>query len=155
DWKALDGTVKSTKEELDNLEISGRNIVSISILDTSSGVTREGYKYTISSTASSGSRYLRFHRDNFELDSWYIASFKVKKVSGTVESIAGHINSFRGASFRVYRDGVLLDVDSSSTGDRSYPDDSEIHDYEIHFKTPTTYPSDSAPYFYIQPNRPN
>ncbi|RHW33514.1 phage tail spike protein [Oceanobacillus profundus] len=136
---------------VNNIQIGGRNIVSNDSLSMSLA-TQNGYVYRLTKTGSSNP-YLRVSRNYFDTNSNYIATFKVKKISGTVTGMAGHTNSFDNIA--TYRDGIKLPPSSWSTGDQNYPDDTNTHFYEVHFSTPASFPSDSAPYWYIQPNRPN
>src|SRR5690625_4512560 len=151
----VDDAEQVAVEVVDSIEIGGRNIASVDSVGTS-GVSRDGYTYTIAKTGSSNP-YMRIPASRFEENKRYVISFKVKKISGNVTSIAGHDQSFRGMPVEIYRDGVRIEgVTTWSVGDQNYPNDNEVHEYEIHLKTPETFPSDdSAPYWYIQPNRPN
>ncbi|MDO6448081.1 phage tail spike protein [Oceanobacillus profundus] len=151
---SLDSTIKSVRDDLDGLEIGGRNIVSNNSL-TMSLATKNGYVYRLTKTGASNP-YLRVSKNYFEPDSNYVATFKVKKISGTVNGMAGHNVSFGAGNGDIYRDRVKVYSDRSwSSGDQDYPDDTNTHSYEVHFKTPKSFPADSAPYWYIQPNRPN
>ena len=151
----VDDAEKAAVEVVDSIEIGGRNIASVDSVGTT-GVTRDGYTYTIAKTGSSNP-FMRIPTSRFEENKRYVISFKVKKISGNVTSLAGHDQSFRGMPVNIYRDGVRIeDVATWSVGDQNYPNDDAVHEYEIHLKTPETFPSDdSAPYWYIQPNRPN
>src|SRR5690625_4533610 len=151
----VDDSQQAAVEVVDSIEIGGRNIASVDSVATS-GVTRDGYTYTFIKD-SAGNPNIRVPATLFENDKRYVISFKVKKVSGNVTSLAGHDQSFRGMPVEIYRDGVRIeDVTTWSVGDQNYPNDNEVHEYEIHIRTPETFPSDdSAPYWYIQPNRPN
>ncbi|MDO6451712.1 phage tail spike protein [Oceanobacillus profundus] len=132
-----------------NIQIGGRNIVSNDSLSMSLA-TQNGYVYRLTKTGASNP-YLRVSRNHFDANSNYIATFKVKKISGTVFSMAGHSLSFESAV--IYRDGVKLSSSNWSSGDQNYPNDTDTHFYEVHFSTPASFPTDSAPYWYIQPNR--
>lgn len=148
-FNSITQTVGEVRQDLENLEIGGRNIVSHESL-SSVAAKQTGYTFRLTRTSSSGNPYLRVSREFFELDSEYVATFKVKKISGNVRTMAGHASSF--TSSVVYRDGVQVST-SWSSGDRNYPNDTETHSYTVYFKTPKSWPSDSAPYWYIQPNR--
>src|SRR5690606_639569 len=150
----IDDAEKAAVEVVDSIEIGGRNIASVDSIGTT-GVTRDGYTYTIAKTGSSNP-FMRIPTSRFEENKRYVISFKVKKISGNVTSLAGHDQSFRGMPVEIYRDGVRINADTWSVGDQNFPNDNEMHEYEIHIKTPEAFPSDdSAPYWYIQPNRPS
>ncbi|MBS3681787.1 phage tail protein [Ornithinibacillus massiliensis] len=147
----IEQSVSNLQYDIDHMEIGGRNIVSLQSVSTSGSVDIKGYVYTINRT-SSGNPYIRVTRERFEEGNYYVATFKVRKISGNVVSMGGHTNSF--SVFEVYRDGVQVGT-SWSSADRTYPDDTEMHEYRVYFKALDSFPSDSAPYWYIQPNRPS
>ncbi|GLO66123.1 DUF7359 domain-containing protein [Oceanobacillus kimchii] len=133
-----------------NIQIGGRNIAAVNRVNTNQGSLSD-YVYRLTRSSGSSNPYLRISREYFELDSDYVATFKVRKISGTVFSMAGHFTSFNGGT--TYRDGIEVSSGSWNVGDQNYPNDTETHQYEVHFRTPSTFPTDSAPYWYLQPNR--
>ncbi|WP_017797560.1 phage tail spike protein [Oceanobacillus kimchii] len=133
-----------------NIQIGGRNIAAVNRVGTNQGSLSD-YVYRLTKSSGSSNPYLRISREYFELDSDYVATFKVRKISGTVFSMAGHSSSFNGGT--TYRDGTRVSSRPWNVGDQNYPNDTEIHQYEVHFRTPESFPTDSAPYWYIQPNR--
>ncbi len=145
-------SVGEVRADLDGLEIGGRNLANSNNVTTSLA-TKSGYIYTLTRNGT-GNPFIRISGETFEDDTEYVATFKVRKISGTVTTMAGHQVS-QGRNVTVFRDGELVNDSSWSTGDRSYPDDNETHSYEVRFKTINDVMSSTTPDWYIQPNRPS
>lgn len=137
-----------------NIDIGGRNLITLD--STSMGSAEvDGYKYTLTRN-STANPYVRIPHTLFENNTDYVMTFKVRKISGTVHSMAGHVEGIANtASTVILRDGEVISRGTSwSTGDRNnYPDDTETHKYEIRFKTSSDVSVGTTPYWYIQPNR--
>lgn len=130
-----------------NIEIGGRNLASKNNIGKwSVGWVEDNYVYTI--TGPTAGLYIK--ADVFKTGERYVLTFKAKKISGTVTSLAGHCSNY--TIHKVIRDGVLQSTDwQIGLGTNPYPDDEEVHDYEIHFTAKDFAQSDNN--FYIQPNR--
>lgn len=139
------------------IEIGGRNLITKSSVSMSVA-TVNGYVYTLTKTSSSGNPYVRIPHTLFENDTEYVITFKARKISGNVYRLAGHSTLARHATVRLFIDGVeqthKLSNGWSNVGTANFPNDNEVHRYEIRFKTVSDVASVSTPYWYIQPNRP-
>lgn len=142
-----DYTNQKTQEAIDNIQIGGRNLASKNNIGKwISGWVEDNYVYTI--TGPTAGLYIK--ADVFKTGERYVLTFKAKKISGTVTSLAGHCANY--TIHKVIRDGVLQSTNWVSGLNNPYPDDEEVHDYEIHFTAKDFTESDNN--FYIQPNRP-
>src|SRR5699024_8586707 len=94
-----------------------------------------------------------------ENDTEYVITFKTKKISGSVTTVAGHSTLAVHSTTRVFVDGeeiVPLSTGWSNTKANSYPDDTNTHHVEVRLKTVSDVPNVVTPlYLYIQPNRPS
>ena len=149
-WRAAD----KVQEDLANLQIGGRNLVTKSVVSVVGGTT-QGYKYELS-RALSGTPGVKVSGAIFEAATEYVASFWARKISGEVDRIGGH--SSIGASATVFRDGV--DISnlyfywfSPKSGTGLYDD--LPHFYEVRFKTQEqpSFGTIGDKNWYIQPNR--
>lgn len=145
--------VSDVRADLDGLEIGGRNLASKEMV-RSSGATHSNYVYTLD-TDRSARPDVRLQSDVFNAETDYVLSFKIKKISGKIKSMAGHNQITDRNKEKIYRDGKLIREGSWSTGDQDYPDDDKTHEYVIKFTTSSADEIDdvSNKRFYIQPNR--
>ncbi|MDM8098655.1 phage tail spike protein [Oceanobacillus oncorhynchi] len=153
---SLQSTIEGVRSDLDGLEIGGRNLASLdSVKKWATGsMVRDGYKYILTNANGSTNIGLSIDRTQFKNSTEYVVSFKIKKVSGTVNAIAGHRNGVASAE-KVYKDGTLLQNANWNSGDKNYGNSEEVHEYVIHFTTePNAVENNNQP-FYIQPNRPS
>ncbi|AAU85100.1 tail tip protein Tal [Bacillus phage BCASJ1c] len=134
-----------------DIEVGGRNLASKDLVARwgSGTVSLNNYVYTI--TSGSSGTGIRVSSSVFEPHTDYIMSFKIRKISGTVTTLAGH-SSLMSAS-KVYRNGELISENnwSSGTGVNEYPDTDDVYEYVIYFRTGSLSSSDNN--LYIQPNR--
>ncbi|WP_245902298.1 phage tail spike protein [Gracilibacillus dipsosauri] len=133
-----------------DIEIGARNLAPLSSIGSwgTGGFTRNNYQFTLSGMNSG----LYIHEDQYEPVTEYVMSFKVKKTSGSVHTMAGHSNVADASKTKVYRDGVLVRAGNWSVGDQSYPNDNGEYEYMIKFTTRSDIGT-SNDRMYIQPNR--
>ncbi|WP_313429866.1 phage tail spike protein [Siminovitchia terrae] len=145
-----DGIVQSVSEvraDLDGLEIGGRNLASRNnIFGWESGFARTDNTFRLTGLKAG----LYIHENTYEPDTDYVFSFKFKKISGTIKSVAGHAGLSNISA--VYRDGVKLSTSSWSAGDSNFPDDGNVYSYVVYFKTKPAIGTTNDR-IYIQPNR--
>ncbi|GIO18166.1 hypothetical protein J18TS1_12660 [Oceanobacillus oncorhynchi subsp. incaldanensis] len=141
-------------QTVSSIEIGGRNLASIDAVKRwGNGLwSRDGYKYTLINANGNTNVGLSIDRTQFENNTEYVVSFKVKKVSGVVNTMAGHRNA-QASIEKVYKDGVLIDALSWSSGDINYNNSEGVHEYAIYFTTSINAVESSNQPFYIQPNR--
>ncbi|RST60237.1 hypothetical protein D5F11_007210 [Siminovitchia terrae] len=140
-------SVSEVRADLDGLEIGGRNLASRNkILAWENGFVRTDNTFRLTGLKAG----LSIHENTYEPDTGYVFSFKFKKISGTIKSVAGHaaLSNIQA----VYRDGVKLSSSSWSAGDANFPDDNKVYSYTIYFKTKTEIGTTNDR-IYIQPNR--
>ncbi|MEK4298249.1 phage tail spike protein [Oceanobacillus sp. FSL W8-0428] len=145
------------RDAIDGIEISSRNLASINAVKkwSAGSMTRDGYKYTLANANGSTNAGLYIDRTQFKNSTEYVVSFKVKKVSGTVYTIAGHRNA-QSSIEKVYKDGVLLDTPNGwNSGDINYNNSADEHEYVIYFTTSINAVENNNHPFYLQPNRPS
>ncbi|WP_313428045.1 phage tail spike protein [Siminovitchia terrae] len=147
-----DGIVQSVSEvraDLDRLEIGGRNLAKKSdITRAGAPFTENNYVYRISNPNATTTTGLKIIKDIFEEGKYYVLSFKIKKISGDITSLAGHSVAFNEQ--RIYMDGQLIS-NSWTSSNNFYPNDNEVHEYVIYLKANDMSVSDAN--LYIQPNR--
>src|SRR5699024_6503008 len=80
----------SIKANVDNIKYGVRNLRTISNTDTSADAFRTRHTYFLRKTPSSGNPWLRVADDIFEDDTYYVVTFKSRKLSGDVKLIGGH-----------------------------------------------------------------
>ncbi|UOE96080.1 phage tail protein [Alkalihalobacillus sp. LMS39] len=152
DVNGISTSVTSLRADLNGLEIGGRNLASLSRIITWNGtVTRDRYVYNCVSNASNQAG-IRIDRTAFQPHTKYVLSFKIKKLTGDILTLAGHGTLVASGSISLYRNGVRI-TNSWSTGDTAYPNDNGTHEYELYFTTGDMN-VDNA-HLYIQPNRPS
>ena len=136
-------TETDVQNKLDNLQIGGRNLLKLdSISVWNSGVTRNGYEFTIKTNHSAG---LRIDRDLFEPETYYVLSYKIKVIDGLVYRLGGH--STGKTQLKVVLDGEVI---SGAHGSGINVELSEgWHTFEFHFY----YLGNIVDHLYIQPNR--
>src|SRR5699024_2404541 len=149
----------SIKANVDNIKYGVRNLRTISNTDTSADAFRTRHTYFLRKTPSSGNPWLRVADDIFEDDTYYVVTFKSRKLSGDVKLIGGHAAVAENSTTEIYLDGELITEKGSgwSNTDRNstYPNDFKTHHHEIRFKTVKNVSSVSNARWYIQPNRGN
>ncbi|AMQ66689.1 minor head protein [Bacillus phage Mgbh1] len=129
------------------IEVGGRNLAKKSAVGKwADGWTENNYVYTLST--SSGSAGVYIDSGVFEEGEYYILSFKIRKLSGDITTIAGHRTAF--GEDKVYRDGALVSTNWSSSSN-PYPNDNEVHQYHVYLRC-INLSVDNAR-LYIQPNR--
>src|SRR5690606_27075041 len=145
-------TTEKLKKNVDDIEIGGRNLATISSVGKWGNGTfnRVDYKYILKNSSGNTNVGLYIDRSQFENSTDYVVSFKVKKISGTVNSMAGHRNSYND---RVYKDGSLIEGATWNSGDQNYNDSDGMHEYVVYFRTTSDAVESSNQPFYIQPNR--
>ncbi|WP_018934549.1 phage tail spike protein [Gracilibacillus lacisalsi] len=132
-----------------DIEVGGRNLASTSALSDSSA-DRDGFKYTLTKTSSSGNPNIRISSDIFNIGERYILSFKIRKISGTIVKLNGHCTWFTDIAVYIDRNRTS---GHWSGGNNPYPDDNETHNVEVHL-TYREHPTSGNSNLYIQPNRP-
>ncbi len=154
-WEAtadgIEQSVSRVRTDLDNLEIGGGNLASLDALyHSGSGITRDGYVFTLESNGSGGLG-VGIRNEIFEINKDYVLSFKIKKLSGDIERIAGHSFAFE-VTKGVFIDGEEIG-DSFGNDVNPFPNDNEEHEIVIYFNYDN--PNyDGGLQFVIQPNRP-
>lgn len=161
---ATETTIKQLPSEIDlavsegigDLQIGGRNLRTINNT-TVSLATRNEHKYTLTKTSGSGNPYVRVSEEIFEDDTYYIVTFKSKKISGNVKLIGGHSNVAVNSTTEIYLDGKLVTKGgsgwSNNDSESTYPNDTKEHHHEIRFKTVKDVSGEGNARWYIQPNR--
>src|SRR5699024_11546099 len=100
---------------------------------------RTRHTYFLRKTPSSGNPWLRVADDIFEDDTYYVVTFKSRKLSGDVKLIGGHAAVAENSTTEIYLDGELITEKGSgwSNTDRNstYPKAFKKHLHEIRFKT--------------------
>ncbi len=142
-----------TKEEFRNLDIGGRNLITLDSVSMQ-GATVDGHKYTLIGTTTNRAG-ISIPPTLFEDDTEYVITFKTKKISGEVFAIAGHSQHVDSSTVRIFRDGneIIAPSNGWHNGDQNYPNDTNVHQYEVRFKTDSDIESNSNPTWHIQPNR--
>ena len=140
----------------EGIVVGGRNLANTDNI-TVAGTTINGNVYTLTSNGANNP-YIRVHHSSLENDTWYVATFKAKKISGNVSKIAGHSTITVHESVRLFINGVeqtsKLSQGWSNVGGAGYPSGNGVNTYEVRFKTVSDMENISTPYWYIQPNRP-
>ncbi|WP_019377662.1 phage tail spike protein [Virgibacillus halodenitrificans] len=129
-----------------DVEVGGRNLLPLSdFRPWGKGYSLSGYIFNLSQTSTtSGGAGIRLPNSNIEPQTQYVLSFKTKKISGSVTTIAGH-SGYIEEGKGLYIDGNYV----ASTFSATYPDDSNIHEIVLHFISPSAIDD----WLYIQPNR--
>jgi phage minor structural protein len=132
----------------DNVVVGGRNLLPLTdFAPWGGGYDQETYKFSLEhlSTDIAGSgEGIQLPNTLMEPSREYTLTFKTKKTSGSVTTMAGHTGPIsRTHSFLM--DGASV----GSTFSVQYPDDDLIHEFELHFTTK----SSINDWIYIQPNR--
>ncbi|MBU8597779.1 phage tail spike protein [Shouchella clausii] len=141
-------SIREIQSGLDGLAIGVRNLAKRNVVTPwGHAFTENNYVYRIDTPNEGG---MRIDASVFEAGKEYVLSFKIRKVSGAIASLAGHSTGFE--TIGVYRDGKLVSRDWLKGNDvNPYPDDTATHEYIVYLKF--TKPNESNPNLYIQPNR--
>ncbi|MBC5627747.1 shufflon system plasmid conjugative transfer pilus tip adhesin PilV [Clostridium sp. NSJ-6] len=136
--------ITAVTNNLDNLQIGGRNLAKKGYI-TGHGTTPiiDRNKYTWSSNNNSAG--LQLNADMFKSNRKYVLSFKMRKVSGTINRIGGHNTH---GYIKVYLDGTYNT--NNYPGGMLYPQDEEIHEIRVEFTATNQSGNRNV---YIQPNR--
>src|SRR5699024_2140486 len=114
EWEAtaegITQTVSRLRGDFEGLEIGGRNLIAIDDIGTStpSNISIEDYKITLRRQGSSNPN-ARISSSLFEGDADYVITFKIKKLSGDVTFLSGHVAGIPvSSSTKIFRDGELI-----------------------------------------------
>lgn len=132
-----------------NIQIGGENLASIEAIGSWStgATTRDGYKYRLEGLSNG----LYIHQDTFKLNTQYIFSFKIEKISGTIDVVSGHQSIAKSGTVKVYKNGEYIgDNWSNSNSGPIYT--GSVHEYVITFESISSIET-SSDRIYIQPNR--
>ncbi|GGP07267.1 phage tail spike protein [Oceanobacillus neutriphilus] len=144
---SLQSTIKGVRDDLEDMEFGGANLAGLDDFYawTASSYSRNEYVVTID-TGNADRGGVRIRSRIFEKGKNYVLSFKIKKLTGDVERIAGHCEGF--SSKVVYLDGKQIGTSWMSSN--PFPNDGETHQIEVHLE----YNGDTTNNdLYIQPNR--
>jgi phage minor structural protein len=141
-------SIREIQSDFDSLAIGVRNLARRNaVTPWGYAFTENDYVYRIDTPNEGG---MRIDASIFEADKEYVLSFKIRKISGAITSLAGHSNGFE--TIGVYRDGKLVSRDWLKGNDvNPYPDDTATHEYVVYLKF--TKPNADNANLYIQPNR--
>ena len=116
------------------------------------GLVREGYGYQYSTDGTQRYEGLTVSDKLTEPNEWYVMSFDITKLSGTIPHIGGH--SHIASESKVYIDGKLVNTGSHIAWDTSvpYPNDNKKHHVTVVFYT-GNYNTAGDKKLYIQPTR--
>ncbi|MCT1904125.1 phage tail spike protein [Oceanobacillus sojae] len=141
------------EQTVSSIEIGSVNLASLNNIEPSRPVStvQDGYRFTLNRD-DAGNPGIRINHSVFIEDKDYVLSFKIKKISGDIQRIAGHAFAFTTTK-GVYIDGVKIGNEWGNTVN-PFPDDTEEHEVVVYLKyTPSDY-NGSDSNLYIQPNRP-
>ncbi|MGN7284344.1 phage tail spike protein [Shouchella rhizosphaerae] len=133
---------------VEGITVGVRNLARLDVVTPWGQAFKENnYVYHIDTPSEGG---MRIDASIFEAGKEYVLSFKIRKISGAITSLAGHSNGFE--TIGVYRDGKLVSRDWLKGNEANpYPDDTATHEYVVYLKF--TKPDADNPNLYIQPNR--
>ncbi|GGP13580.1 phage tail spike protein [Oceanobacillus neutriphilus] len=144
---SLQSTIKGVRDDLEGLEVGGANLAGLDDFYawTASSYSRNEYVVTID-TGNADRGGVRIRSRIFEEGKNYVLSFKIKKLSGDIERIAGHCEGFDSES--VFIDGEQ--IGTAWMTPNPFPNNDETHQIEVHLE----YNGDTTNNdLYIQPNR--
>ena len=121
--------------------IGGRNLLETDKVEPYiNSYVRTGYTFRVSTSARGG---LKLPNNAIKPGTEYVLSFKTKKISGNVTTMAGHAGSITPTNFSM--DGQDVGTSFSCV----YPNDTKEHQFVLHFVSRPTIED----WVYIQPNR--